>query len=89
MICAPFRVQKGWFRPAHAEENDRFGGHRMIPAADTKTLVERAAALVPTLRERAAASESARRLPPETFDALSEADIFRMTAPKRYGGYEA
>ena len=52
-------------------------------------LVERAAALVPLLREGAAAAESARRLPRETFDALSEADVFRMTAPKRFGGHEA
>jgi 3-hydroxy-9,10-secoandrosta-1,3,5(10)-triene-9,17-dione monooxygenase len=52
-------------------------------------LVERAAALVPMLRERAASAEAARRLPPETFDALSDADIFRMTAPRRFGGFEA
>ena len=52
-------------------------------------LVQRAAALVPMLRDRAEAAERARRLPQETFDALSEADVFRMTAPKRYGGYEA
>ena len=49
-------------------------------------LVERAAALVPLLRNGAAAAESARRLPQATFDALSEADVFRMTAPKRFGG---
>jgi alkylation response protein AidB-like acyl-CoA dehydrogenase len=53
------------------------------------SLVERAAALVPMLREAAAAAESARRLPQSTFDALSEADVFRMTAPKRFGGHEA
>jgi alkylation response protein AidB-like acyl-CoA dehydrogenase len=52
-------------------------------------LVQRSATLVPLLRERAAASEQARRLPPETFDALSDADVFRMTAPKRFGGHEA
>ncbi len=52
-------------------------------------LVERAAALVPMLRESGAASEQARRLPPETFDALSEAGVLRMMAPKRYGGDEA
>ncbi len=52
-------------------------------------LVARAAALVPMLREQAAANESSRRLSPDTFDALSEADVFRMTAPKRYGGFEA
>jgi alkylation response protein AidB-like acyl-CoA dehydrogenase len=52
-------------------------------------LVAQAAALVPLLRERAPAAEQARRLAPETFDALSAADVFRMTAPKRYGGFEA
>jgi alkylation response protein AidB-like acyl-CoA dehydrogenase len=53
------------------------------------TLVDRAAALVPLLLERAPAAEQARRVPDETFDALSEAGIFLMTAPKAYGGAEA
>jgi alkylation response protein AidB-like acyl-CoA dehydrogenase len=53
------------------------------------TLVDRAAALVPLLRERAPAAEQARRVSDASFDALSEAGIFRMTAPKRYGGGEA
>ena len=44
---------------------------------------------MPTLRERAAAAEQMRRLPPETFDLLADAGVFRMTAPKRFGGYEA
>jgi alkylation response protein AidB-like acyl-CoA dehydrogenase len=52
-------------------------------------LVRQAASLVPLLRERAAAAEQARRLPQETFDALSAADVFRMTAPARFGGLEA
>jgi alkylation response protein AidB-like acyl-CoA dehydrogenase len=52
-------------------------------------LVARAAALVPMLREQAQANETNRRLSPEVFDALSEADVFRMTAPKRFGGFEA
>jgi alkylation response protein AidB-like acyl-CoA dehydrogenase len=52
-------------------------------------LVRQAAALVPLLRERAPAAEAGRRLPPETFDALAAADVFRMTAPKRFGGFEA
>jgi alkylation response protein AidB-like acyl-CoA dehydrogenase len=52
-------------------------------------LVARAAALVPLLSERAVAAEAARRLLPETFDALAAADVFRMTAPKRFGGHEA
>jgi alkylation response protein AidB-like acyl-CoA dehydrogenase len=52
------------------------------------TLVDRAAALVPLLRERAPAAEKARRVSDASFDALSEAGIFSMTAPKRYGGAE-
>lgn len=54
-----------------------------------RQLVERAAALVPMLRERAASAERARCLADETVDALAEAGIFRMTAPVRYGGVEA
>ena len=52
-------------------------------------LVRQAAALVPELRARAPAAELARRLSPETFDALAAADVFRMTAPRRFGGFEA
>ncbi len=51
-------------------------------------LVERTSALVPMLRENAAAAEQARRVPQENFDALSAAGVFTMTAPKRYGGAE-
>jgi alkylation response protein AidB-like acyl-CoA dehydrogenase len=54
-----------------------------------ESLVRQAKALVPTLREHAAAAEKARRLPREIFDALAAADVFRMTAPKRFGGFEA
>jgi alkylation response protein AidB-like acyl-CoA dehydrogenase len=52
-------------------------------------LVRRAAALVPMLAARAADAERARRVPPESFDALAEAGILRMAAPARYGGAEA
>jgi alkylation response protein AidB-like acyl-CoA dehydrogenase len=57
-------------------------------APPTKEIVQRAAALVPMLRESAAETERARRVPDEHFDALSEAGVFRMTAPKRFGGDE-
>ena len=53
----------------------------------SQQLIARAAALVPMLREKAASAERAQRVAPETFDALSEAGVFRMTAPARYGGY--
>ena len=52
-------------------------------------LVERAAALVPMLREAAPAAERARRVPAESLDALAAAGIFRMCAPRRFGGHEA
>jgi alkylation response protein AidB-like acyl-CoA dehydrogenase len=54
-----------------------------------QALVARATALVPMLQEQAAAAEQARRVPDASFDALSEAGIFRMMAPARYGGDEA
>jgi alkylation response protein AidB-like acyl-CoA dehydrogenase len=52
-------------------------------------LIQRATNLVPMLRERAEAAERARRVSDDTFDALAGAGIFRMTAPKKYGGDEA
>jgi alkylation response protein AidB-like acyl-CoA dehydrogenase len=52
------------------------------------SVLERARALLPQLRESAGAHEQARRVLPETFDALSRAGIFRMTAPKKWGGDE-
>jgi alkylation response protein AidB-like acyl-CoA dehydrogenase len=60
----------------------------MVVADSNAGLLRKAAALVPTLRARAEAAEAARRVAPETFDALAEADVFRMTAPRRYGGLE-
>jgi alkylation response protein AidB-like acyl-CoA dehydrogenase len=55
----------------------------------TRELVARATGLVPMLLAGAEQTEKARRVSPATLDALSEAGIFRMMAPKRYGGDEA
>jgi alkylation response protein AidB-like acyl-CoA dehydrogenase len=55
----------------------------------THELVERAAALVPMLRAAAPPAEQARRVPAASLDALAEAGILRMCAPRRYGGHEA
>jgi alkylation response protein AidB-like acyl-CoA dehydrogenase len=57
-----------------------------VAAADG--LLARTAALVPMLRARAADTEAARRVSPASLDALSDAGVFRMMAPKRYGGAE-
>lgn len=53
------------------------------------SLVAQATALVPLLRRLAASAEKARRVPQESLEALSQAGIFKMTAPKAYGGIEA
>jgi alkylation response protein AidB-like acyl-CoA dehydrogenase len=52
-------------------------------------LLTRTASLVPMLRERAADAERARRVSDDTFNVLADAGVFRMTAPKKYGGDEA
>jgi alkylation response protein AidB-like acyl-CoA dehydrogenase len=58
-------------------------------ATTADSLVARATALIPMLRQAAPAAEKARRVPAESYDALSAAGIFRMTAPQSYGGVEA
>jgi 3-hydroxy-9,10-secoandrosta-1,3,5(10)-triene-9,17-dione monooxygenase len=55
---------------------------------DYETMLERARALVPTLRARAGGTETLRRLPPETEADLHEAGLFRIVQPKRVGGSE-
>src|ERR1700730_6442409 len=51
-------------------------------------MIDRAKALIPQLRERAARTEELRRLPPETERDLHDAGLFRIVQPKRVGGYE-
>ena len=53
-----------------------------------RTIVAAANDIVPVLRERAQATEAARRVPDETIRAFREAGIFRLMQPARYGGYE-
>jgi 3-hydroxy-9,10-secoandrosta-1,3,5(10)-triene-9,17-dione monooxygenase len=52
------------------------------------TMVARAKALIPQLRDRAARTEELRLLPPETERDLHEAGLFRIVQPKRVGGPE-
>jgi alkylation response protein AidB-like acyl-CoA dehydrogenase len=51
-------------------------------------LVQRAADLVPILRENALWGERNQRLADESVAAMAEAGIFRMRVPARFGGYE-
>jgi len=50
-------------------------------------LVERARALLPTLKERAKQTDELRRIPDETIRDLREAGLFRAVQPVQYGGY--
>jgi alkylation response protein AidB-like acyl-CoA dehydrogenase len=56
--------------------------------ATREQLVERASELVPQLRKTAAWSEENRRTHEESMEALAAAGIFKMRAPRHYGGYE-
>jgi 3-hydroxy-9,10-secoandrosta-1,3,5(10)-triene-9,17-dione monooxygenase len=61
------------------------------PATDDRTyttMVSRAKALIPRLRDRAANTEQLRRLPPETEREMHESGLFRIVQPKRVGGSE-
>jgi 3-hydroxy-9,10-secoandrosta-1,3,5(10)-triene-9,17-dione monooxygenase len=52
------------------------------------TMVARAKALIPQLRDRAAKTEELRRLPSETERDLHDTGLFRIVQPKRVGGSE-
>ena len=53
-----------------------------------ETMLARAKALIPRLRDRAERTEELRRLPPETETDLHEAGLFRLVQPRRVGGSE-
>jgi 3-hydroxy-9,10-secoandrosta-1,3,5(10)-triene-9,17-dione monooxygenase len=53
-----------------------------------KALWQKAEALLPTLRERAAKCEELRRLPDETLRDFHDARLFRIQQPRRVGGAE-
>jgi 3-hydroxy-9,10-secoandrosta-1,3,5(10)-triene-9,17-dione monooxygenase len=57
-----------------------------IPSEDT--LIERARALIPLLRERAAETEKNRNVSADTIARFREAGFFRILQPRRWGGYE-
>jgi 3-hydroxy-9,10-secoandrosta-1,3,5(10)-triene-9,17-dione monooxygenase len=51
-------------------------------------ILERARAMVPTLRDKALQTERDRTIPPETHRAFQQAGFYKLFQPKRYGGYE-
>lgn len=70
------RVIHGGF-PARGAAADRY--EHLLRAAED---------LIPRLRERADATEAARRLPAETEEDLHERGLFRILQPQRVGGAE-
>ena len=66
-------------------------GHSTWPGTGDQAfaaMAERAEALLPRFRERAARTEELRSLPPETERDLQDAGLFRILQPKRVGGSE-
>jgi alkylation response protein AidB-like acyl-CoA dehydrogenase len=53
-----------------------------------KNIVASARELIPLLRERAQATEQARRVSEATTEAFHKAGFFKLMQPARYGGYE-
>lgn len=61
---------------------------KVTSIVSAETLVERARAMVPVLKQRAAKTEAARCLLPETIAEMKAAGFFRVLQPRQYGGYE-
>ena len=59
-----------------------------MAALDRETLLARAEALIPVLRERAPAAEKLRRIPDESIADLMASGLIRATLPSRLGGAE-
>lgn len=58
-------------------------------ASPRTELVRDASGLIPLLKQHAAWTEQNRRVHDEVIDAMTEAGVFRMRLPARYGGLEA
>lgn len=56
---------------------------------DRAAMVAAAVAIAPAVEAAGPASEVARRLAPEAVDAMTDAGIWRILRPERYGGFEA
>jgi alkylation response protein AidB-like acyl-CoA dehydrogenase len=64
----------------------------MAPSSAPRTdadIVERATAIRPLVREHALRTEQERRVPSEVVAALTDAGIYRMNVPRRFGGYQS
>jgi alkylation response protein AidB-like acyl-CoA dehydrogenase len=76
---------EGWESPATVSKEDIVASTQVPPR---EKLVSAASDLVPLLRANALWTEQNRRIHEESIEALAEAGIFKLRAPKRYGGFE-
>lgn len=60
----------------------------MSTTPSAQEIIDRAIALIPTLRERAAEVEKNRMVSKETIQDFQDAGFFKILQPKRWGGYE-
>jgi 3-hydroxy-9,10-secoandrosta-1,3,5(10)-triene-9,17-dione monooxygenase len=51
-------------------------------------IIERARAMIPTLRARSKECEDLRKIPPQTVEEFRQAGFFRAAKSKRFGGYQ-
>jgi alkylation response protein AidB-like acyl-CoA dehydrogenase len=58
------------------------------PAATKDALLERIQGIRPVLERNVAVNERERRIAQESIDALAEVGAFKVTVPRRFGGYE-
>ena len=65
---------------------DEASANAAIPSPEA--LIDRATAMIPTLKSRAAECEQLRKLPPETVEDLRRARFIRVCMLKQFGGYE-
>lgn len=70
---------------AHGRAENTAEGQKKLRA----TLTARANSLVPLLRASAVETERGRRIPEQILAAMDAARLFRMRAPRRFGGLEA
>lgn len=75
----PLAASSGW----RSESGEQVGTMEPLTRTD---LIERAAALVPTLRDRAAHTEAQRQVSRQTIDDLHRAGLWRILRPARFGG---
>ncbi|SEE99364.1 Acyl-CoA dehydrogenase [Streptomyces sp. 3213] len=61
----------------------------MAPLPSDAGLVARVREVQPLLRERALRTEQERRVSAEVVSALTDAGVYRMNVPRRYGGYQS